>query len=177
MREERGPGEKEKRERKRKKISSSLSSPSLPDLSSLLFFSSFFLSFLPLLFSFLSLLRSAAAPTSSGEPGDAPRRGMHQASGPARDAPRRADQARRTRRDPGRPTGTSPVQARQLRNLSWTASARAVLFATTLFRQRFFSFAHVDLKPLQLSSRTNFQKLIPRSVALVSDCQRFVPNW
>ena len=42
-------------------FSSSLSSPSL------LFFSSFFLSFLSLLFSFLSLLRSAAAPTSSGK--------------------------------------------------------------------------------------------------------------
>ena len=106
----------------------SLSSPSLPDLSLLSSFSlfSFFPFFLSSSISFLSsgqqLLRRA--PT-------------HQVSGPARDAPRRADQARRTRRDPGRPTGTSPVQARQLRNLSWTASARAVLFAATPFRRRF----------------------------------------
>ena len=75
---------------------------------------------------------------TQAHPGAAPGTRLTQPRHQARDAPKRA--AQRTTH-PGRQAPaqarSGPVQARQPRNLSWAARARAVLFAATPFRRRF----------------------------------------
>ena len=123
-------------------------SPSPASLSYFLFssFSFFFFSFLSLFLFFLSFLSSSpflfpfspSVSSCSGEPGVRPsarctRSGLARA---AQARPRLTDR-HQPRPDPASPGQIRPSPGRQPRNLSWTARARAVLFAATPFRRRF----------------------------------------